>query len=245
METKKEFITGTSFITGLIIAGGIALGGFFPGYYYYKTRFDMRTVTVKGLAEKDVKADLAVWNIRFQSADNVLSMAKKDIENQEKTIKTFLGKAGFTDKEIIMQGLTMQDAYADSYRDRNTISARYTLNQTITVRSNQIDLVSQIYTQIGDLVSQGVSFNSYGNGVSYLFTGLNKIKPAMLKEATKNARQAADEFAVNSKSKVGKIRSANQGVFSILPREDIPDQSEREQINKKVRVVSTVEYYLD
>ena len=205
----------------------------------------MRTVTVKGLAEKDVKADLAVWNIRFQSADNVLSMAKKDIENQEKTIKTFLGKAGFTDKEIIMQGLTMQDAYADSYRDRNTISARYTLNQTITVRSNQIDLVSQIYTQIGDLVSQGVSFNSYGNGVSYLFTGLNKIKPAMLKEATKNARQAADEFAVNSKSKVGKIRSANQGVFSILPREDIPDQSEREQINKKVRVVSTVEYYLD
>jgi len=115
----------------------------------------------------------------------------------------------------------------------------------MTVRSNQVDLVSSAYPQIGDLVSQGVSFNSYGNGVSYLFTGLNEIKPAMLKEATKNARQAADEFAVNSKSHVGKIKSANQGVFSILPREDIPDQSEREQINKKVRVVSTVEYYLE
>ena len=93
----------------------------------------------------------------------------------------------------------------------------------MTVRSNQVDLVSKAYPQIGDLVSQGVNFNSYGNGVSYLFTGLNGIKPVMLKEATKNARQATDEFAVNSNSKVGKIRSANQGVFSILPREDIPD----------------------
>lgn len=232
-------------IAGAILAGGIALGGFFPGYYYYKTNFDMRTVTVKGLAEKDVRADLAVWNIRFQSADNTLSTAKADIENQEKTIIAFLKKEGFQPQEIILQGLTMQDAYADSYRDRNSISARYTLNQTITVRTLQVDLVNVTYPKIGDLVSQGVSFNSYGNGVSYLFTRLNQIKPEMLKQATQNARQAADEFAQNSHSKVGKIRSANQGVFSILPREEIPDQSEREQINKKVRVVSTVEYYLD
>lgn len=234
-----------SIVAGLVVACGISLGGFFPGYYYYKTHLDMRTVTVKGLAEKDVTADLSVWNIRFQASDNVLTSAKKNIENQEKTIKNFLKKAGFNDNEIIVQGLSMQDAYADSYRDKNTISARYTLSQTLTVRSNQVNLVNQVYPQIGDLVSEGVSFNSYGNGVSYLFTELNSIKPAMLKEATKNARQAADEFAINSGSKVGKIRSANQGVFSIMPREDIPDQSEREQINKKVRVVSTVEYYLE
>ena len=139
----------------------------------------------------------------------------------------------------------MQDAYADSYRDRDSIPARYTLNQTLTVRTNKVDLVNSTYPKIGDLVSKGVTFNSYGNGVSYLFTELNSIKPAMLKEATQNARQAADEFALNSNSKVGKIRSANQGVFSILPREEIPDQSEREQVNKKVRVVSTVEYYLE
>ena len=235
----------STIITGALIAGGLALGGFFPGYYFYKTNFDMRTVKVKGLAEKDVKADLAVWNIRFQSADNVLTIAKKDIENQEKTIKEFLLGAGFTDSEIIIQGLNMQDAYADSYRDRNSIPARYTLNQTLTVRTNKVDLVSSTYPQIGDLVSKGVTFNSYGNGVSYLFTELNSIKPKMLKEATQNARQAADEFAHNSNSKVGKIRSANQGVFSILAREEIPDQSEREQVNKKVRVVSTVEYYLE
>jgi hypothetical protein len=175
----------------------------------------------------------------------VLATAKKSIENQEKTIKTFLQEAGFSDDEIIVQGLNMQDAYADAYRDRNSIPARYTLNQTLTVRTTKVDLVNFSYPKIGDLVSQGVSFNTYGNGVSYLFTGLNGIKPAMLKQATQNARQAADEFAQNSNSKVGKIRSANQGVFSILPREEIPEQGEREQINKKVRVVSTVEYYLD
>ena len=234
-----------SVIIAFIVACGVTLGGFFPGYYYYKTHMDMRTVTVKGLAEKDVVADLSVWNIRFQASDNVLTAAKKNIEKQEGIIKDFLKNAGFNDDEIIVQGLSMQDAYADSYRDKNTISARYTLNQTLTVRSNQVNLVNQSYSQIGDLVSEGVIFNSYGNGVSYLFTELNNIKPAMLKEATKNARQAAEEFAINSGSKVGKIRSANQGVFSIMPREDIPDQTEREQINKKVRVVSTVEYYLE
>ena len=235
----------STIITGTLIACGLALGGFFPGYYFYKTNFDMRTVKVKGLAEKDVKADLAVWNIRFQSADNVLTTAKKDIENQEKTIKAFLLDAGFSNNEIIVQGLNMQDAFADSYRDRNSIPARYTLNQTLTVRTDKVDLVNSTYPQIGDLVSKGVTFNSYGNGVSYLFTELNSIKPTMLKEATQNARQAADEFALNSNSKVGKIKSANQGVFSILVREEFPDQSEREQINKKVRVVSTVEYYLE
>ena len=235
----------STIITGFLIAFGLSLGGFFPGYYFYKTNFDMRTVKVKGLAEKDVKADLAVWNIRFQSADNVLASAKKDVESQEKTITEFLLNSGFTENEILVQGLNMQDAYADSYRDRNSIPARYTLNQTLTVRSNQVDLVNSIYPQIGDLVSKGVTFNAYGNGVSYLFTQLNEIKPLMLKEATQNARQAADEFALNSQSKVGKIKSANQGVFSILPREEIPDQSEREQMNKKVRVVSTVEYYLE
>ena len=235
----------TSFIMSLVIAAGLTLGGFFPGLYYYKTRFDMRTVTVKGLAEQDVKADLAVWNIRFQSANNILSTAKKDIESQEKTIRAFLKNAGIPEPEVIVQGLSMQDAYADSYRDRNSIPARYTLTQTLTVRSKKVDLIAKTYPQIGDLVSQGVTLGGYGNGVSYLFTGLNKIKPAMLKKATQNAHDAATEFAKNSQSKVGKIRSANQGVFSILPREEIPDQSEREQINKKVRVVSTVEYYLE
>lgn len=234
----------SNILTGALIAVGLACGGFFPGYYYYKTTMDFRTVSVKGLAEKEVKANLAVWNIKIQSAGNNLTLAKQDIETQQKTTTEFLKKAGFTDNEIIVQGLTMQDAYADMYRDKNTISARYTLTQTLTVRTPQVDLMSQTVPTIGDLVSKGVVFSSYGNAVSYLFTDLNNIKPEMLKEATQNAKEAADEFAKNSHSVVGKIRTANQGVFTILPREEIADQTEHDQINKKVRVVSTVEYYL-
>ncbi len=234
----------TYFIPALCVALGLAVGGFFPGYYYYRTKMDFRTVTVKGLAEKDVKADLALWNIRFQTAGNDIIQEKKNIEQHAKTVIEFLKAAGFTDDEIMVQGLTTQDAYADSYRDKSTISARYTLGENIIVRSLNVDLVQKTAPNIGNLVSKGVTFNSYGNGVAYIFTGLNAIKPEMLKEATQNAKRAADEFAANSNSKVGKIKNANQGVFSITAREAVPDQMERDQINKTVRVVSTVEYYL-
>lgn len=232
------------FIPSICIALGLALGGFFPGYYFYKTKMDFRTVTVKGLAEKDVKANLAIWTIRFQVAGNDLLVEKNKIEKQQDAVTSFLKNAGFTDEEISVEGLTMQDAYADLYRDKSSISARYTLNQTMMVRTMDVDLVQRTFPNIGNLVSKGVIFNSYGNGVSYIFTSLNKIKPQMLKEATLNAKAAADEFAVNSASQVGRIRTANQGVFSITGREQLPDQQESAQINKKVRVVSTVEYYL-
>ncbi len=227
-----------------LIGTGLLLAGFFPGYYYYHTQMDNRTVTVKGLAEKDVVADLALWTIRFQAADNDVLTAKQDIENQQEIITDFLIQAGFSSDEIGVQGLTMQDAYADSYREKSTISARYTLNQALLVRTNKVALVQNTYPDIGDLVSQGVTFNTYGNGVSYVYTKLNEIKPQMLNAAIVNAKAAADAFAKTSGSKVGDIRHANQGVFSITAREENPDTNESGQINKKVRVVSTIEYFL-
>ena len=231
-------------VASCVIGLGLLSGGFFPGFYYYHTKMDDRTVTVKGLAEQDVVSDLALWTIRFQAADNDLFQAKKRIEKQQDLITKFLLKAGFQQNEILIQGLTMQDAYADSYRDKSTISARYTLNQTMLVRTGQVRLVRSAYPDIGELVSQGVTFNTYGNNVAYAYTKLNEIKPAMLKEATVNARAAAEEFARNSGSRVGNIRRANQGVFSITAREQTMNQNESEQINKKVRVVSTIEYFL-
>ncbi len=232
-------------LSSVVIGFGLLCAGFFPGYYYYHTAMDMRTVSVKGLAEKDVRADLAIWNIRFQVAGNDILVAMKELKSQQNLIEAFLTKAGFDADEIIIEGLTMQDAYADSYRDKSTISARYTINQNIMVRSKKVDLVNTTFPMIGNLVSQGVIFNSYGNNVSYVYTKLNDIKPEMLKQATINAKAAADEFANNSGSKVGKIRKANQGVFSITAREQAQDQYEGNQIDKKVRVVSTVEYFLE
>ena len=231
-------------LSAALVGAGLLLAGFFPGYYYYHSQMDNRTVTVKGLAEQDVVADLALWTIRFQASGNDILMTKKDIESQQKMISEFLTKAGFKADEILVQGLTMQDAYADSYRDKASISARYTLNQRLLVRTDKVALVQETYPNIGNLVSKGVTFNSYGNGVSYVYTKLNEIKPQMLNAAIINAKAAADEFAKTSGSKVGDIRRANQGVFSITAREENPDAGESEQINKKVRVVSTIEYFL-
>ena len=231
-------------IAASLIGLGLLAGGFFPGFYYYHTKMDDRTVSVKGLAERDVRADLALWTIRFQSANNDILSAKKQIETQQKQIMRFLKKAGFTPDEILVQGLSMQDAYAETYREKSTISARYTLTQNLLVRTGKVDLVQKFYPNIGDLVSSGVNFAAYGNGVSYAYTKLNDVKPDMLREATLNARAAADEFAHNSGSEVGAIHRANQGVFSIMGREQNSDQPESAQIDKKVRVVSTIEYFL-
>lgn len=229
----------------LIIALGLALGGFFIGHYYFKAKVSSNTVVVKGLAEQDVKADLAIWEMRYVVTGNDVLKAQKEISNQTQIIQAFLKENGFNENEITVGRLETNDLNANPYRSNYENNVRFILNQTITVRSTKVDLVSSSLNKSGDLVAKGIIFNSdYGSPVSYLFTKLNDIKPKMLEEATQNARSAAAEFAKSSKSKVGKIKHANQGVFSILPREETSSSNEAQQINKKVRVVSTIEYWL-
>lgn len=231
-------------IAGALIGLGVAVGGTNLGLCYRQVVNNNNVVVVKGLAEKDVKADLALWTIKFVATNNNILIATKDIENQQKLIIEYLKNAGFEESEIIIQGLTMQDAYADSYRDKDSITSRYTLNQCLSIRSTKIDLVHDTFPKIGDLVSKGVSFSSYGNGVAYSFTKLNDIKPEMLKNAIENAKASANEFAINSGAKIGSIKRANQGVFSITSREQTNESDEASQIDKKVRVVSTIEYFI-
>ena len=237
----------TKIIAGSLIALGLAVGGFSPGYYYYQAQMNNRTVTVKGLAEKDVKADLAVWDIKFKTTGNDLTALQRTMENHLNVILAYLKERGFGDSEIIVGRMNTNDLMTNPYRDDKASASRYILSQTITVRSHQVDQTESALRAIGSLVSKGIVFDNqeYGSPVSYLFTGLNAVKPQMLEEATQNARQAAEEFAKSSDSHVGKIKNANQGVFSILPREQTPGANESEQINKKIRVVSTVVYYLN
>lgn len=234
-------------IASLILAIGIALGGFFPGYYYYQSQLENRTVTVKGLAEMNVKADLAIWKIKFKTTGNDLSELQQKMTSDQKNIVAYLNKKGFKNEEIIIGRMNTNDLMTNPYRDAKAADSRYILDQTITVRSTQVDKTESALQEIGSLVAQGVIFDNqdYNSPVSYLFTGLNKVKPQMLEQATQNAKQAAEEFAKSSGSVVGKIKNANQGVFSILPQEQIPGISETDQIDKTVRVVSTVVYYLD
>lgn len=229
-----------------ILALGIALGGFFPGYYYYQAKLKDNFVTVKGLAEMDAKADLGVWNIKFVVTGDELVGVQKDMSNKLQIILGFLKEKGFSVEEISEGRTETNDLMTNPYRDKN-FASRYILSQTVTVRSNKVDMIEQALRTSGELVAKGVVFDSqsYGSPVSYIFTKLNDVKPQMLEEATKNARQAAEEFAKSSGSEVGKIRRASQGVFSIQPLIATPDAVESYQINKKIRVVSTVEFWLN
>lgn len=229
-----------------ILSVGIALGGFFPGYYFYKTKVSSNTVVVKGLAEMNVYADLAIWKLKFVTTENNLNLAQQQINNNAKDILLFLKELGFGSDEIKLGQIETTDLMANPYRNNESNLSRFILSQTITVRSNNVKLVERSLAKTNDLISRGIIFDSsYGDTVSYIFTKLNDIKPKMLEEATQNAKQAAREFAKNSDSRVGKIKHANQGVFSILPREQSVGSFENQQIEKTVRVVATVEYWLD
>ncbi len=232
-------------LASCVLALGITLGGFFPGYYYYKTHISNNSVTVKGLSEKDVVADLAIWKLKFVITENNLQLGQQKITEQAKKINTFLLKQGFKADEITIERIETTDLAANPYLNNNN-SFRFILTQSITVRSQNVTLVEGSIPQTDKLIADGIIFdNNEGYPVSYIFTKLNDIKPQMLADATQNAKKAAEEFAKNSHSKVGKIRHANQGVFSILPREQTSSSYEAQQINKTVRVVSTVEYWLD
>jgi len=234
-------------LASAILALGIALGGFFPGYYYYQSQRDNRTVTVKGLAEMNVKADLAIWKIKFKTTGNDLATLQSQMASNLQIIKAYLHDRGFKSDEVITGRMNTNDLMTNPYRDAKAEDSRYILDQTVTVRTENVENTENALREIGSLVAQGIIFDNqdYSSPVSYLFTGLNQVKPKMLEEATQNARQAAEEFAKSSGSSVGQIKTANQGVFSILPREQIPGANEAEQIEKTIRVVSTIVYYLD
>lgn len=246
MDCQTKNCCGGKIFGALLIATGLAVGGFFPGYYYYQAKLKNNYVSVKGLAETDVRADLAVWDIKYVATGNELAATQQQINNNLAEVLGFLKLHGFQPDEIIEGRIETNDLMTNPYRDNTNNSVRFIMRQTVTVRSTKVDDVEKALRSTGDLVAKGVILdNQYGSPVSYIFTRLNEIKPQMLEEATRNATAAAQEFAKSSDSKVGKIRRAQQGVFSILPREQANNAMESAQINKRVRVVSTVEFWLE
>ena len=237
---------GCKFASAALIAAGLFSAGFFPGWYYYQSKVNSNFVTVKGLAETNVKADLAIWNLKFVVTADNLTAAQQNIASHRGVIYEFLQQQGIAKAEISEGRVETNDLLANPYRSNNDVASRFIVSQTITVRSENVDVIDKALRNNGELVARGIILDSqYGSPVYYIFTKLNDIKPQMLEEATKNAAAAAAEFAKSSDSRVGRIRRASQGVFSILPLEQTPDVSETQSINKKVRVVSTIEYWLE
>jgi hypothetical protein len=227
----------------LILGLGLLGAGFFTGRGFEQGRSADRFVTVKGLAETFVTADLAVWPLRVTATGNDLGGVQGEIDQYVATITAFLTEQGIEADAIQPQRVEVTDLLAQAYRPEGIGESRFILAQTLIVRTEQVDRVAALNQQTGELVRRGVVLVDSG-GPIYLFTRLNDIKPEMLAAATRNAREAAEQFAADSGSEIDGIRRASQGLFEILARDPAPNLFEPNQLDKKVRVVSTIEYRL-
>jgi hypothetical protein len=233
-------------VAALLVALGFALGGWFVGTGFVESRLGVRSVTVKGLAEREVRADLAIWALRFVATGNELGSVRDKIASDEAAVRRFVGQGGLRDATVDVGGFEVTDALAQIYRS-GPVESRFVMAQTLVVRSPDVNGVAALAQHVGELVSTGVVLTSDGGaagGPVYLFTALNDAKPEMVADATRNARASAEQFAADSGSSLGGIRSASQGLFQILARDDAPGLMEPFQIAKRLRVVSTVEYFL-
>ena len=224
----------------LLLALGVAAAGWFTFQGLMKLRTQDRYVTVKGLAERYVEADLVVWPISHAVAGNELSQLQGALDTNSASIRRFLNAHGFTDEEIALGPPRLTDQEQFGYGE-NAPRNRFRAEATVTLRTTKVAAARQAMQRAGELVREGVllTFNYGPEGMaSFEFTGLNAIKPGLIAEATANARESAQRFAEDASARVGGIRSANQGQIDITDR----DQSSPE--TKKVRVVTTVEYFL-
>ena len=229
-----------SVIAAIIIAIGLFLLGNRIASGLENALGDERTVSVRGLSERIVPADKVVWPLVYKEVGNDLEALASQVNNKNKIIIDYLKAKGISDDEISVSPPEIIDLQAERYVNQN-IPYRYNLRTIITVSSKQVDLVRNLINEQGELLDKGVAIVSgeYDAQIDYQFTGLNELKPDMIAEATRNARQAAEQFASDSDSKLGKIKTASQGQFSITSRDQYTPYL------KNVRVVTSVVYYLE
>ena len=243
-DNKKKCVT---IIALCVLAVSIMVAGYqvMSGLKLFRS-YD-RYVTVKGLSTKDVVADLAVWSVNFTAISDDLPTAQASLDASAAKVLAYFKAQGFADDEMRLAGITVTDKQAQTYGSDTSGGPRYILAQTFSMRTTNIDNMVKASQNIATLIKDGVLLGQPNGGFNpapqYLFTKLNDVKPEMIAEATKNARSSAEQFAKDSGQKVGQIRSANQGIFEILARD--PSVVENETPKKSVRVVSTIDYYLE
>ena len=245
-------------VLGALLALGMVIGGWVLGAQIKETRLSDRYETVRGLVERNVKSDLAIWPLSYKEAGDELPTVYARTDADKSAILAFLDQQGFKPAEIELGTVRVVDTQANEYGGGAKAPHRYIVEQQITVRTSRVDVVAAAAQKTMELLQKGIVLNSNpGQGLTYKFTGLNSIKPDMITEATRNARTAAERFATDSGSKVGSIRQANQGIFSILAADQGSSDTGGEggdysagmgaesSMMKTVRVVTTVQYYLD
>lgn len=227
-------------VSGALIAAGLALAGLFVAHGMGNITRGDSVVTVRGVSERDVVADLATWTIATQANGNDLATVQAKADSDAAAVSGFLQANGFTPAEIQVRGSSVSQYFESSSGRMNV-----TIRQRFQARTTDIGRMQKAFANQAEIIRKGVALDSDGGGgVAYSFTKLNDVKPKMIAEATKSAREAAEQFARDSETKVGGIRQATQGLFTITGR-DGDSGVGTDTPNQKVRVVTTIDFYLD
>lgn len=233
MKKSNVIYLGAAFVLGMLILGGSLV------LMVNNLKSYDRCVTVKGLCEKEVMADKVIWPIMYKQGGNELGELYNTVEDMNATIVKFLKDAGVSDDEITMNAPSILDTRTNLYGERKEY--HYIVTAGVTVCSEKVELIVKLQTEQAKLYEKGIPVGmgeNWSYPTTYSFTALNDVKPGMIEEATINARQAAEKFAKDSKSKLGKIKNATQGQFSVS------DRDSNTPYIKNVRVVTNVVYYL-
>ena len=241
MERERWLVTLGMFSVGL----GLALAGYFikEGVIHFKGA--ERTVVVKGISEREVRSDLAVWSLNFRNSGDDLALLNNKMAEDRKIIGDFLKNLGFSEEEVQKGEVEVIDKMAREYGDRSDAINRYIIKESLIIRTNRIDLVSKTLSQIAAIIEKGVIISGMP---AFYYTKFFDLRPKMLAEATQSARTAALQFASDSNVKVGGIKTASQGIFSINPKDSFGENTisnEYSSIEKKIRVVSTITFNLE
>jgi uncharacterized protein len=254
MQNNKTLILTSA----IIISLGIFGAGFSIGKAVYLSKILNREVTVKGMAERDVKSDLAMWEIGYREIGNNLTELNQRLQHDQGVVTAFLKEHAFTDQEIEVQSVKVEDrlanVYSQSTGDQNA-AQRYIVTGGLHIRSARVSLIQQVSQLTGTLLQQGVPLafdsNTGNPNPSYYFTQLDTVRPSMLADATRSARLVAEQFAKDSGTRLGGIQHASQGIFQIMGRDTSTlssdwnsNQSALGSIDKKVRLVTTIDYRL-
>ena len=233
-------------VPALVIAVGVAAAGWLVGQGMERFRMADRSVTVKGLAELDVKSDFAIWTLGFRRAGNEFGAVQRQLSADRDRVHGFLLEQGFTVDEIELRPLQVQDLLAREWGTRD-VALRFTGQGQVVVKSARVEAVTLAANRVDPLIEAGVQFFAENEGMSgprYQLRGFNELKPRLLEEATLNAHDQARKFAADAGATLGTLRSANQGVIRVLD-DDGSDMDTSRTPGKRLRVVSTFEFALD
>ena len=242
MADSNSLVRNVTVIGAIILALGIVVGGYLLGDGLRRARMAERAVTVRGLAERNVTADLATWTVNFTAQGNELAAVQAEIDRDARTVTDFFRRVGFPANAVSDAGGSVNQ-YFDSNRGENNV----TVNRRVRLRTNDVMRARAAYARQFDLIRNGVAMQE-GSGMVYSFTRLNSVKPDMISASIQDARSGAERFARDSGTGVGGIRSATQGYFSIGARDgdaETGEGSAGDSPFQKVRVVTTIEFYLN